>query len=409
MSDEQVGASDAATSAAQRQQILLGILACPGCRCELDSVDATAIDGAIVDASLTCSTCGTVGVIRSYRPSFLSADLGSGWIPAGLAERTLQRADVSLIGDWDVGDNRWVGVAIGACATATTDASSMAFELGSFPWGGTARVALADTCNDVDLWSTDPGIVRSTLADPESDTGPRRWSLVVAPGENPARQGDQVIVHAIHELVAAEDASPLERRPVNRGNPYPPRFAELLTELPPDAVVVDIGGGDRCHPDPRVLNFEYMKFRAPDFFGDGLALPLRDDSIDLVLSQAVLEHVPRPQDAVDELRRVVKPGGRLYAEFAFMQPLHAVPYHYFNITPHGAALLFERWDVLSTGSFGGLADTLAWFFRILDADARIGVDSTSMIESARRLDATLSPRELDHIASAVFVEASVPR
>lgn len=43
--------------------------------------------------------------------------------------------------------------------------------------------------------------------------------------------------------------------------------------------------------------------------GDVQSLPFGDGSFDIVLSQAVLFYLPRPEDAVQELRRVLRPGG----------------------------------------------------------------------------------------------------
>jgi ubiquinone/menaquinone biosynthesis C-methylase UbiE len=45
---------------------------------------------------------------------------------------------------------------------------------------------------------------------------------------------------------------------------------------------------------------------------DPVKLPFEDDSFDAVLSLGVLEHVARPGDSLDELRRVLRPGGTLY-------------------------------------------------------------------------------------------------
>jgi SAM-dependent methyltransferase len=49
---------------------------------------------------------------------------------------------------------------------------------------------------------------------------------------------------------------------------------------------------------------------------DGLALPFRDGAFDLVLSHAVIEHVPDAERYLRECRRVLAPGGRVYLSTA---------------------------------------------------------------------------------------------
>jgi SAM-dependent methyltransferase len=49
---------------------------------------------------------------------------------------------------------------------------------------------------------------------------------------------------------------------------------------------------------------------------DGMALPFRDGSFDLVLSHAVIEHVADAPRYLRECRRVLAPGGRLYLSTA---------------------------------------------------------------------------------------------
>ena len=45
--------------------------------------------------------------------------------------------------------------------------------------------------------------------------------------------------------------------------------------------------------------------------GDALRLPFPDDTFDRIIASEVLEHVPDDQAALDELFRVLKPGGTL--------------------------------------------------------------------------------------------------
>jgi SAM-dependent methyltransferase len=193
------------------------------------------------------------------------------------------------------------------------------------------------------------------------------------------------------------------------GNPFPWRFDTLVQAALPEATILDIGGGDRRHLDNRVMNFEYASYPNVNILGDAAALPFPDNSVDLILNQAVLEHVKDPKQVVNEFYRVLKPGAQVYAEFAFMQPLHAAPFHYFNITPHGAAFLFEDFTITETGTMGGLAFTMNWIFDIVNAQRKLGTSTTKRILSdLEKLDATLTADDLNQITPALFVQATKP-
>lgn len=79
-----------------------------------------------------------------------------------------------------------------------------------------------------------------------------------------------------------------------------------------------------------------------DVFGDVCNLPLADDSADLVLSSSVMEHVYDPEAAVQEMYRIVKPGGQVYAEIPFMRAYHMEPIDYQRYTISGIEELFKR-------------------------------------------------------------------
>jgi hypothetical protein len=125
-----------------------------------------------------------------------------------------------------------------------------------------------------------------------------------------------------------------------------------------------------------------------------------------VLSQAVLEHVPDPHKAIDELRRVLKPDGILYIEIAFMQPLHAVPSHYFNVTSYGLEHLLRDWEVLEQGVFTGLHDTFEWFARCVDAERKVGKEKLDRaLEVLAEIDSKTSEDELRPVAGSVWATA----
>ena len=63
------------------------------------------------------------------------------------------------------------------------------------------------------------------------------------------------------------------------------------------------------------------------YLADGHALPFRDGSFPLVASDAVLEHMRYPHLAIQEMARVLQPGGVLVGEVAFLQPFHSSYFH----------------------------------------------------------------------------------
>lgn len=69
-------------------------------------------------------------------------------------------------------------------------------------------------------------------------------------------------------------------------------------------------------------------FHKPFVEADARAMPFRDGEFDAVWSIWVLEHVPNPEQALREMRRVLKPGGMLLLYPAWMcSPYAAEGYH----------------------------------------------------------------------------------
>lgn len=121
------------------------------------------------------------------------------------------------------------------------------------------------------------------------------------------------------------------------------RITRILTE---NKTVIDIGGGLRVAKDK---NNRYDKRREwarpllerityrvldpvpdynPDIVGDIHDLPFEDDSVDALLCIAVLEHVENPITAMQEMYRVLKPGGQLFIYVPFLYYYHAEEGYY---------------------------------------------------------------------------------
>ena len=91
-------------------------------------------------------------------------------------------------------------------------------------------------------------------------------------------------------------------------------------------------------------------------------LTFEDDSVGTVLSLETLEHVADPLRAVQEMHRVLRPGGLLAISSLMFFPIHAHPWDYWRFTPEGFELLLEPfesklvvaqgWDLMPEGVFG---------------------------------------------------------
>lgn len=98
---------------------------------------------------------------------------------------------------------------------------------------------------------------------------------------------------------------------------------------------------------------------------DAHNLTFEDNSFDFVVCQAVLEHVHTPQLVVNEIHRVLKPGGVVYSEIPFLQAVHEYPYDYTRFTREGHRELYSSFEVIEAGINGGYLNASAWAFRYL--------------------------------------------
>jgi len=86
-----------------------------------------------------------------------------------------------------------------------------------------------------------------------------------------------------------------------------------------------------------------------------------DASLGTVLCTQVLEHVPRPWDALAEIERVLEPGGHLILSVPHLSMLHEVPHDYYRYTRYGLESLLEGrgFRVLEIRESGGLVSFLS--------------------------------------------------
>jgi SAM-dependent methyltransferase len=136
-------------------------------------------------------------------------------------------------------------------------------------------------------------------------------------------------------------------------------LADFLASFPADARICDLGAGTRSHAD-RVVCVDGFGYDTVHVVADLAALPFADGSIDGVVSEAVLEHVPDPAAHVAEMFRVLRPGGRVLCYFPFMAAFHASPYDYSRLTIPGLQHLFAAFTDPHVRVAGGPTSGLLW-------------------------------------------------
>lgn len=151
---------------------------------------------------------------------------------------------------------------------------------------------------------------------------------------------------------------------------------KLDTLMPTDAIqqlsdergqaldILVIGAGDT---NLEASEFAHRVFTTDVAFGGALDaicdahdIPFADKSFDLVLAVAVLEHVADPYRVVEEVHRVLKTDGYIYAATPYMQPTHMGVYDFTRFSYNGYRRLFRCFEERYLGQALGPASALAF-------------------------------------------------
>lgn len=98
-----------------------------------------------------------------------------------------------------------------------------------------------------------------------------------------------------------------------------------------DYVGIDIAVSGHRHYDSKV-----------DVYYDGHTIPFDADTFDAVVAFEVFEHVFNLDEILAEIRRVIKPGGKLFFTVPFIWDEHEAPYDFGRYTSFGIRFVLER-------------------------------------------------------------------
>lgn len=145
------------------------------------------------------------------------------------------------------------------------------------------------------------------------------------------------------------------------------KIIEYLEKIDSPKILI-VGGGEigsgleRLYNlyNTNIISFDIYYSKNIDFIADAHFIPIKNDFFDLVICQAVLEHVLNPQIVVGEIFRVLKFDGIVYAETPFMQQVHEGPFDFTRYSESGHRFLFKKFTKINSGYTAGSGTALLW-------------------------------------------------
>jgi ubiquinone/menaquinone biosynthesis C-methylase UbiE len=121
---------------------------------------------------------------------------------------------------------------------------------------------------------------------------------------------------------------------------------EIAKAISVGSKVLDAGAGTGkykslfAHCDYKAQDFGSYegvdhKYGYLDYVSDITAIPVEDSTFDWIICTEVLEHIPRPDLALREFARILRPGGALVLTAPLGSGIHMAPYHFYGgFTPY---------------------------------------------------------------------------
>ncbi|MBV5275601.1 MAG: glycosyltransferase [Lamprocystis purpurea] len=126
-------------------------------------------------------------------------------------------------------------------------------------------------------------------------------------------------------------------------NPLPAHVIDRIRATA--GLVLNLSAGGTAERLPNVIEVEAAIFRHTDLVADAHCLPFADRVFDGVVALNAFEHYAEPIRAAAEIHRLLKPGGWVLIQTAFLQPEHEAPWHFYNCTKQGLLRWFEHFTV----------------------------------------------------------------
>ena len=123
--------------------------------------------------------------------------------------------------------------------------------------------------------------------------------------------------------------------------------------------IINLGAGTKILRDD-VVNVDFQLLPGVDIVADAGRLPFRDESVDAVVCDYILEHAENTQAIIKEMVRVLKGGGLVYLKVPFMMAFHSAPDDFYRWTKPGVAKLAKDFEPIEIKIACGPSSAFVW-------------------------------------------------
>jgi SAM-dependent methyltransferase len=158
-----------------------------------------------------------------------------------------------------------------------------------------------------------------------------------------------------------------------------------------DGRMLDVGCGTQQYRRfvncQRYYGIEWELEKRPPVVADVGRMPFRDHSFDSAMCTEVLEHLPEPGWCLEEIHRVVKPGGAVLFTVPMTMYTHSEPLDFYRYTEYGLRYLLEKhgFEIAELRRLGGLVSVIAAHGISLGCDAAASRLDRSALRGVRHL------------------------
>jgi len=130
------------------------------------------------------------------------------------------------------------------------------------------------------------------------------------------------------------------------------KLKNFLKEASPEDIILNLGSGS-FRLNKGIINVDIEPYKEVDIVSDIAKIPFKEESVDIIILNAVLEHTKQPELVIQESHRVLKRGGLIYITVPFIYPLHPSPNDYQRWTHAGFLEKMKGFELIKSGIISG--------------------------------------------------------